>query len=258
MSIVHPSENCEKVDSMIEMDPVKDSMNRFSNLKVPGLSNEQFEALSNRIGGPSLTTPIPSALGNPGPVGLGGFALTTFMLSVFNAGSNLIDPHLQGVVLPVALFYGGIAQFAAGMWEFRVNNTFGATAFTSYGAFWMSFAGYIYFIVPTISSTSQANNATGLFLLSWFIFTLYMNVAAYRASKHLFLLFTVLSITFLLLIIGNLTDTPIVINIGGWFGIVTACIAWYGSAAVVINSSWKKSILPLGVYNSQNDKQTKD
>jgi succinate-acetate transporter protein len=249
MSIVYPNEKRKKVDSVIEINPIKDSTNRFSDLELPGLSNEQFQALLNRIGGPSPTTPIPSALGNPGPLGLGGFALTTFMLSVFNAGSNLIDPHLEGVVLPVALFYGGLAQFAAGMWEFRINNTFGATAFTSYGAFWMSFAGYVYFIVPTISSTGKAKNATGLFLLSWFIFTLYMNVAAYRASKHLFMLFTTLNITFLLLIIGNLTNTSIVINVGGWFGIVTACIAWYGSAAVVINSTWKKSILPLGVYN---------
>ncbi|CAF3146530.1 unnamed protein product, partial [Rotaria sp. Silwood2] len=82
------------------------------------------------------STPAPPlAIGNPGPLGLGAFALTTFMLSVFNAGSNLIDSRVEAVVLPVALFYGGIAQFAAGMWEYRVNNTFGATAFTSYGSF---------------------------------------------------------------------------------------------------------------------------
>jgi len=255
MSTVYPNNNCKKVDTVIEINPINDSTNHFSDLKIPTLSNEQFEVLLNRISKPSIISPIPSVLGNPGPLGLGAFALTTFMLSVFNAGSNLIDPQLESVILPVALFYGGIAQFAAGMWEFRINNTFGATAFTSYGAFWMSFAGYIYFIVPTISSTGKVQHATGLFLLSWFIFTLYMNVAAYRASKQLFILLAILNITFLLLIIGNLTDTSIVINIGGWCGILTAFVAWYGSAAVLINTVWKKTILPLGIYNIQIDKK---
>ena len=247
-------EDNKQMDTVIEIDPIKNVNNHSSNVVIPSLTNEQFELLLNRINGPSSLTPTPTALGNPGPLGLGGFALALFILSVFNAGSNLIDPHLEGVLLPIALFYGGIAQFAAGMWEFRTNNTFGATAFTSYGAFWMSFSAYAYFIVPTIESTGKTKEATGLLLLSWFIFTLYMNVAAYRASKHLFLLFTILNITLLLLIIGNLTNTTIVINVGGWFGIVTAGIAWYGSAAVVINVTWKKTLLPLGVFHSQINK----
>ena len=230
---------------------------RSADVHVPYLSSHQFEALLSRIGGPSPTTPVPSALGNPGPLGLGAFALTTFMLSVFNAGSNLIDPKLEGVVLPVALFYGGIAQFAAGMWEFRINNTFGATAFTSYGAFWMSFAAYVYLIVPTIANTGNAKHATGLFLLAWFIFTLYMNVAAYRASRLLFTLLTILNITFLLLIIGNLIDNSRVVNAGGWFGILTAFVAWYGSAAVVINVTWKKNILPLGLWIPPKESEEK-
>jgi succinate-acetate transporter protein len=250
MPIVYPNISTKKSDSVIEMVPVKDSLSRFSDVELPRLSNDQFEMLLNRLCDSSPSNPVPLALGNPGSLGLGGFALTTFMLSVFNAGSNLIDPHLESVVLPCALFYGGITQFAAGMWEFRANNSFGGTAFTSYGAFWMSFAGYVYFIVPTISSTGKTKHATGLFLLSWFIFTLYMNVAAYKTSKQLFILFTILNITFLLLIIGNLTDTLIIINIGGWTGILTAFIAWYGSAASIINITWKKSILPLGVYHT--------
>jgi succinate-acetate transporter protein len=227
-------------DTIIEINPQK-------NVEVPCLSNEQFEILLNHIIGPLSKPSAPSSLGNPGSLGLGSFALTTFMLSVFNAGSNLIDPRLEGVVLPVALFYGGIAQFAAGMWEFRINNTFGATAFTSYGGFWMSFAAYVYFIIPTISDTGNVKKATGLFLLSWFIFTIYMNVAAFKTSRVLFILFTVLNITFLFLIIGNLIDNSVVINIGGWTGIVTAFIAWYGSAAIIINTTWKKTILPLGL-----------
>ncbi|UJR38538.1 hypothetical protein I4U23_031205 [Adineta vaga] len=234
-------------NTTIDMNLLNKSNN--SDLKnTPSLTNEQFELLLHRIGGISQRTPVPTTLGNPGALGLGGFALTTFMLSVFNAGSNLIDSKLEGVVLPVALFYGGLAQFAAGMWEFSINNTFGATAFTSYGGFWMSFAAYVHIVVPEIASTGKAKQATGLFLLSWFIFTLYMNVAAYRTSKLLFILFTVLNITFLLLIIGNLTNTPVVTNVGGWFGILTAAVAWYGSAAIVINITWKQQVLPLGVW----------
>jgi succinate-acetate transporter protein len=191
----------------------------------------------------------PTALGNPGPLGLGAFALTTFMLSVFNANSNLIDSRVEAVVLPVALFYGGIAQFAAGMWEYRINNTFGATAFTSYGCFWMSFAAYVYYIVPTLTSNgAKAYQATGLFLLSWLIFTFYMCIAAFRVSRVLFLLFVVLCITFILLIVGALVQKPVVTNVGGWFGIVTAFIAWYGSAGVMINTTWGRSMCPLGLH----------
>ena len=126
--------------------------------------NQLARLLSNQPGGAPLP-PIPqSGLGNPGPLGLAAFALTTFILSVFNTGA-FTDPVFEGLVLPVALFYGGIAQFAAGMWEFRTNNTFGATAFTSYGAFWMSFAAYVYLIVPRFPVGTSPAGATGLFLL---------------------------------------------------------------------------------------------
>jgi succinate-acetate transporter protein len=217
------------------------------------LKNQQLELILQRIAAslPPPGTNPPSGLGNPGPLGLGSFALTTFMFSVFNAGSYLIDPNLLPVVIPVALFYGGIAQFAAGMWEYRVNNTFGATTFVSYGAFWMSFAGYAYFIIPQIESTNKVNKASGLFLLSWLIFTLYMNIAAWRVSRAVFSLFTVLSLTFLFLVIGNLANISVIIEIGGWFGIVTAFLAWYCSAAVMINTTFKKSILPIGTYKSK-------
>ena len=218
-----------------------------ANSKVQNLSNEQFELLLNNLQGKTT-------IGNPTSLGLGAFALTTFMLSVFNAGSNLIDKQLEEVVLPVALFYGGFAQFAAGMWEFRINNTFGGTAFTSYGAFWMSFAAYVYFIIPKISSTGKVQNATGLFLLSWFLFTVYMNVAAVKTSKLLFILFATLNITFLLLIIGNLRNISVLINVGGWFGIITAFIAWYGSAAILIDLTWNTNILPIGIFHPKPKK----
>jgi succinate-acetate transporter protein len=245
-SLMKSSENS---DTKINMISTEETENNFFNSKILNLSTEQFEQLLNRLNSSIPSPPSKISFGNPSALGLGGFALTTFMLSVFNAGSNLIDKELEEVVLPVALFYGGIAQFAAGMWEFQINNTFGGTAFTSYGGFWMSFAGYVYFIIPKISLNKKIKHATGLFLLSWFIFTLYMNIAAFKTSRVLFILFTILNITFLLLIIGNLTDISIIINIGGWFGILTSIVAWYGSAAIIINITWKKSILPIGMYN---------
>ena len=209
------------------------------------LSNEQFDELLSRVENSKKKS---SEIANPSALGLGGFALTTFILSVFNAGDYLINHQLEPVVLPVGLFYGGLAQFLAGMWEFKLNNVFGATAFTSYGAFWMSFAGYVHVIVPQIKPLGNVRKATGLFLLAWMIFTSIMNIAAVKISKFLLILFSILNLTFLLLIIGNFANYPLLINIGGWCGIITALIAWYGCAATVINSTFKKQILPLGVY----------
>lgn len=207
-------------------------------------SNDQFEQLLGRIGGSSKSGH--ESVANPSALGLGGFALATFVLSIFNAGEYLINSKLEPVVLPLALFYGGLSQLLAGMWEFKANNTFGATAFTSYGAFWMSFAGYAHFIVPQIKQHGNVKKASGLFLLGWFLFTSIMNVAAVKLSKHLLVLFSCLNLTFLLLAIGNLGDIPLLVNIGGWLGIITAFIAWYGCAATVINATFKKQLLPTG------------
>ncbi|KAJ3016599.1 hypothetical protein HKX48_003941 [Thoreauomyces humboldtii] len=212
-------------------------------------TNEQFEQMMLRIAGPA-PAPVPlSGLGNPGPLGLASFAMTTFVLSCFNTGV-LISSGLEGVVLPLALFYGGISQFAAGMWEYKANNTFGATAFTSYGAFWMSFAAYVYFIVPGFATAGRSDiaHATGLYLLGWTIFTVYMTVAAFRVSKVVFGVFAFLSMTFLLLTIGELANSTGCTHAGGWFGLATAAIAWYGSAAVVTNSTWGRVVMPIGAY----------
>jgi succinate-acetate transporter protein len=195
--------------------------------------------------------PPPSGLGNPGPLGLGGFAMTTFILSVFNAGV-FIDAELEAVVLPIALFYGGIAQFIAGLYEFKIPNTFGATAFCSYGAFWASFATYVKFVVPLLPA-SKANQTTGLFLLCWTIFTLYMMFGSFRVSWALFSVFVPLEITFILLTAGAFSDSKHCTEVGGWFGIVTAFCAWYCSGAVVINSTFGKQLLPLGVYKNPTE-----
>jgi succinate-acetate transporter protein len=205
------------------------------------LSLDELSRLLRSVQAPKVPK---SGLGNPGPLGLGGFALTTMTLSIYNAG---ILTDTSGLVLAVALFYGGIAQFIAGLYEYRISNTFGATAFCSYGAFWCSYAGYVYFIVPSLPA-DKVHEASGLFLLMWLIFTLYMTIASFRVSLVLAVLFSVLSVTFVLLCIGDFAEAPNVTKAGGAFGIMTAIIAWYGSAAVVINSTWGRTLLPVGVF----------
>lgn len=186
--------------------------------------------------------PSVAATADPGPLGLAGFAMTTFVLSVFNA--NIIGNHaLEAVVLPIALFYGGIAQLLAGMWEFKKNNTFGALAFTSYGAFWMAFAAYVKFVAGGLPA-AQAHEATGLFLLAWTIFTVYMLVASMRTTAVIAFVFATLTVTFVALTVGALGNHPDVTKAGGWLGLITAALAWYGSMAGVTNATWGRTVLP--------------
>jgi succinate-acetate transporter protein len=182
-----------------------------------------------------------SFIADPGPLGLAAFAMTTFMLSVFNAG--IMSASLEAVVLPVALFYGGTAQVLAGMWEFKKNNTFGALAFTSYGAFWLSFAALVKFIAAGLPPAT-AHQAVGLYLLSWTIFTLYMTIASAKTSGAVFGVFIILSVTFIFLAIGELGSSTSMSKVGGYLGIITAIAAWYASAAGVTNATWKRTVFP--------------
>jgi succinate-acetate transporter protein len=179
---------------------------------------------------------------DPGPLGLAGFALTTFVLSMFNSG--LVSKAGEPVVLGVALAYGGIAQFAAGMWEFRTGNTFGAVAFTSYGAFWVSFWALITFFAADIPA-EHVGAAVGLFLIAWGIFTLYMFVASLRTTAAVSLVFLLLTITFFLLGIGESGGHKGMVEVGGWAGLLTAAAAWYASFAAVLNSTFGRTVLPV-------------
>ena len=183
-----------------------------------------------------------ASIADPAPLGLAAFALTTFVLSVFNAG--LLSEDLEPVVLPLALFYGGLAQLLAGMWEFRKANTFGALAFTTYGAFWMSFAAYVEFVKSGLGP--DASTATALFLLVFGIFTAYMTVAAMRVNVSVLLVFVFLTLTFLVLAVGDATGAKTIVHTGGFIGLLTAVLAWYASAAGVINFTWKRTVLPIG------------
>jgi succinate-acetate transporter protein len=179
---------------------------------------------------------------DPGPLGLAGFAATTLVLSVTNAG--LVDASVALAVLPLALFYGGLAQFMAGMWEFRNGNTFGATAFPTYGAFWMAFAFYAWFFQDKIPA-QFVGQATGMFLLVFALVTLYLSIAAMRTSGAILIVFVALTLTFVFLCIGSFAGSKGISHIGGWIGIITAILAFYTSFAVVTNATWKRTVLPV-------------
>jgi uncharacterized protein len=150
----------------------------------------------------------------------------------------------EPVVLGLALAYGGFAQLLAGMWEFRNNNTFGATAFASYGAFWLSYWALNQFFASKIPAASLGH-AVGLYLIAWGIFTAYMFVASLRTTMAVSAVFALLAITFILLGIGQSGDTSWLIKAGGWVGIATAIAAWYASFAGVTNSTFGRTVLPV-------------
>ena len=183
-------------------------------------------------------------LADPAPLGLAAFALTTFFLSFVNAG--LVPATVEPVVFGLALAYGGGAQLLAGMWEFAKGNTFGATAFSSYGAFWLSFWWLTAHLADYKIPESDVGKGVGLYLIAWGIFTAYMSVAATRVSGAVLVVFVLLTLTFLVLGIGDLTTTDGITKLGGWIGILTALAAWYASFAGVTAFTFKRPLVPTG------------
>ena len=185
------------------------------------------------------------AVADPAPLGLGAFALTTFVLSVHNAGWA---PDLVWVGL--ALFYGGLAQFLAGMWEFRNRNTFGSTAFTSYGSFWLSLAAFVVLdLFGKVPSGVNVAHALGWFLLAFAIFNTYMLLWSTMVNRAVFLVFLTLEVTEILLFIGFFAGQAAgdgLVMVGGWVGVLTALVAWYASAAGVANAMAQRPVLPVG------------
>jgi uncharacterized protein len=183
-----------------------------------------------------------SPVADPAPLGLAAFALTTFVLSMFNSG--LMSDAGEPIVLGLALAYGGLAQLLAGMWEFKNNNAFGATAFTSFGAFWISFWAFNQFYVEKVPA-AHLGKAVGVYLIGWGIFTAYMFVASLRVSVAVAVVFILLAITFILLGIGNAGAHEGIIHAGGYFGLATAAAAWYASFAGVTNKTFGRIVLPV-------------
>jgi succinate-acetate transporter protein len=197
---------------------------------------------------PTVVEAVPAA--DPAPLGLAAFALTTFILSGHNA-SFIPDIAWLGL----AFFYGGLVQLLAGMWEFRNRNVFGATAFSTYGGFWMALG---FFVTLTLVSTTAAKAVAGTqifnglawFLLAFAIFNTYMMLWALRVNIAVFAVFLTLEITEILLVIGffNIAhgNSEWMLHAGGWAGVVTAAVAWYTSAAGVVNGMSVRPVLPVG------------
>ena len=197
--------------------------------------------------------PLPVA--DPAPLGLAAFALTTFILSGHNA---TFIPDLIWVGL--ALFYGGLIQLLAGMWEFRNRNVFGATAFSTYGGFWLALGIFVTFAVlsKNFAAAIGANkgdlpNALAWFLLAFAIFNFYMLLWSTRVNAAVFGVFLTLQITEVLLVIGffleasgRAPENNWWLHAGGWAGIVTAAVAWYTSAAGVVNGMSPRPVVPVG------------
>ncbi|HVC38750.1 MAG TPA: acetate uptake transporter [Candidatus Dormibacteraeota bacterium] len=190
------------------------------------------------------TAEAPNPIADPAPLGLAGFGLTTLMLSFINA--NIIGGGAVLAVLPMAAAYGGTAQLLAGMWAFRRGNTFAATAFTSYGAFWWS---YYLLVAVWLKGVPAADVGpiVGLYLFAWGIFTLYMFIASLHGTRAVQVVFILLAATFLLLAIGAwdwFTAGTTLTHIGGYVGILTAIAALYTSFADVLNATARRVILP--------------
>ena len=186
-------------------------------------------------------------LADPAPLGLGAFALTTFLLSAHNAFGAASVPLLA--FFGFAIFYGGLAQFMAGMMEFRNRNVFGATAFSTYGAFWMGLAGFVGLILLGKVPTADVAPSLAWILLAFAIFNTYMLLWSSRVSVAVFLVFLTLEITEILLSIGNFNGSAAgagMVAIGGYMGLVTAAVAWYASAAGVVNGMAGHPVVPVG------------
>jgi uncharacterized protein len=187
-----------------------------------------------------------TGIADPAPLGLAGFALTTFLLSADNAG--WMKAATGGAWLGYAFAYGGLGQLLAGMWEFRNRNVFGATAFSTYGAFWIGLGIWFRDVAPTAKGLEGARDL-GWILLAFAIFNTYMLLVSTQLNVAVFLVFLTLEATEILLFIGNFatkTGSGGVITVGGIVGVITAVVAWYTSAAGVMNGVKGKVVLPVG------------
>jgi succinate-acetate transporter protein len=210
---------------------------------------------------PSPTTAVPpSGIADPAPLGLAAFALTTFLLSAKNA--DWMTHATGNAWLAYAFAYGGLAQLLAGMWEFRNRNVFGATAFGTYGSFWIGLFLWVRFVVdPAVAAAktplvlaatvSALNHDLAWILLAFAIFNTYMLILSAQVNMAVFGVFLTLEITEIILCIGNFTagtalNPTTTIKIGGYVGLITALVAWYASAAGVSNGIAGKLRFPVG------------
>lgn len=183
---------------------------------------------------------IKDTTANPAPLGLMGFGMTTVLLNLHNAGLFALGTMILGM----GIFYGGIAQVIAGIMEWKKNNTFGTTAFTSYGLFWISLAALL--IMPKIGwGTAPSSTAMAAYLFMWGLFTLCMFVGTLKLNKALQFVFGSLTLLFFLLALGDITGSVLIKTIAGYEGILCGLSAMYTSIALVLNEVYKRTILPI-------------
>jgi succinate-acetate transporter protein len=186
----------------------------------------------------TAAAPLATGIADPAPLGLAAFALTTFLLSAKNAGWTTSDAWLG-----YAIGYGGLVQLLAGMWEFRNRNVFGATAFGTYGGFWIGLGLWVLLVAPT--STASGHDL-GWILLSFAIFNSYMLIWSTQLNAAVFGVFLTLEVTEIILFIANFANLSGLGKLGGYVGLLTALVAWYASAALVINGMKGRPVLPVG------------
>lgn len=180
--------------------------------------------------------------GNPAPLGLAGFGMTTVLLNLHNAGLF----ELGTMVLSMGIFYGGLAQIIAGIMEWKKGNTFGTTAFTSYGLFWLSLVGLLIMPKMGLGETNSAA-AMSFYLLMWGIFTFFLFLGTLRMNKALQFIFGSLTLLFLLLAVGDATGSLAVKTFAGVEGIVCGASAVYTAMAQILNEVYGRTVLPLGL-----------
>ena len=184
----------------------------------------------------------PSGWGNSAPLGLAGFAVTTFMLSMINA--KLVNAGVEPVVFGVALMFGGIAQLIAGTIQFRLGSTFNGVLFTSFGAFWLSLWAIAEFFLKDVPP-AQVGHALGLFLYAFGIFTAWLWLASFRTNAMVVLALGLLAATFFVLGAGNYGGSGLTVEVGGYLGLVVAFLAAYLSCAELCEAAYKRSVLPV-------------
>ncbi|WP_031518676.1 acetate uptake transporter [Siccibacter colletis] len=180
-------------------------------------------------------------LANPAPLGLMGFGLTTILLNLHNIGLFPLD----GIILAMGIFYGGLAQIFAGLLEYKKGNTFGLTAFTSYGAFWLTLVAIL--VMPKFGMAEPANgHFLGVYLALWGVFTLFMFFGTLKGARVLQFVFLSLTVLFARLAVGHLLDNEGIVHIAGWIGIVCGASAVYLAMGEVLNEQYGRTVLPIG------------
>jgi succinate-acetate transporter protein len=190
---------------------------------------------------PTIPTPIKDGIANPAPLGLCAFGMTTVLLNIHNAGFY----EMNSMILAMGIFYGGLAQVVAGIIEAKKDNTFGLTAFTSYGFFWLSLVGLL--LLPKFGiATATSKDSMAAYLLVWGLFTFLLFFGTLRLNRALQFVFASLTILFVLLAVGDITGNANITHIAGYEGIVCGGAAIYTGIANLMNEMYGRIVMPIG------------